>query len=252
MPGYDAIVLAGGRSSRLGRDKAMAVVGGRRLLARALDAVQTADRVVVVGAPRPLRVGPTVSWTAEEPPFGGPAAGLAHGLRWLARDRGPSVDRVVVVLAVDVPFAGVAVPRLIETVRGDPSVDAAMLRDPDGVPQPLIAAYRAHVLLERLGDADWRNRPIREVVAKLSVVRLVAPGDPGDGNGPPVPIGLGAADPGERRRSGADWRYVVLDCDTPEQLRAAQRWAARYERPHGSAARLQRPQRGTDDRGDSS
>jgi len=52
---YDALVLAGGQARRLGGMDKMAIpLGGRGLLDRVLDAVPDADRVVVVGPPRPL------------------------------------------------------------------------------------------------------------------------------------------------------------------------------------------------------
>lgn len=47
---FDAIILAGGRGSRLGGvDKGALPVGGRALLDRVLDAARAAERVVVVG-----------------------------------------------------------------------------------------------------------------------------------------------------------------------------------------------------------
>ena len=47
-----AIVLAGGRSSRFGRDKLAEIVDGRSLLAHAIEGVTPfATRVLVVAAP---------------------------------------------------------------------------------------------------------------------------------------------------------------------------------------------------------
>jgi len=86
----DLIVLAGGRGSRLGGAVKPAVeVAGRTLLSRVLDARTLARRVVIVG-PVSARVaaGPEASgvlWALEDPPFGGPVAGIAAGLAALAR-----------------------------------------------------------------------------------------------------------------------------------------------------------------------
>lgn len=67
-------VLAGGKSSRFGSDKAVALVGGRRLLDRAVEALQSqCDAVVVVGR------GEVADW--PEPgrgPLGGIAGALIH------------------------------------------------------------------------------------------------------------------------------------------------------------------------------
>lgn len=77
-------VLAGGRSTRFGSDKALAELGGRTLLARAVDALGAqCDAVVVVG--RDEAPAPTLpDWPrAGMGPLGGIAAALHH-----ARDAG--------------------------------------------------------------------------------------------------------------------------------------------------------------------
>jgi molybdopterin-guanine dinucleotide biosynthesis protein A len=86
----DLIVLAGGRGSRLGGAVKPAVeVAGRTLLSRVLDARTLARRVVIVGpASARSAAGPEATgalWALEDPPFGGPVAGIAAGLAALAR-----------------------------------------------------------------------------------------------------------------------------------------------------------------------
>lgn len=97
---FDAIVLAGGRARRLaGADKPAELVGGRRLIDIALDAVAGAGRIVVVGPARNLP--PHVESTRESPPYAGPVAALAAGLATLRDDdRG---EHPVAVLASDLP-----------------------------------------------------------------------------------------------------------------------------------------------------
>ncbi|MCY1670955.1 molybdenum cofactor guanylyltransferase [Novosphingobium sp. SL115] len=77
-------VLAGGRSTRFGSDKALAELGGRTLLSRAVEALEgLCDAVVVVG--RETAPAPTLpDWPhADMGPLGGIAAALHH-----ARDAG--------------------------------------------------------------------------------------------------------------------------------------------------------------------
>lgn len=71
-------ILAGGRSTRFGSDKALAAIGGQTLLAMAIEALQrSCDRVVVVG--RDLAPVDTIpDWPA---PGMGPLAGIAAALR---------------------------------------------------------------------------------------------------------------------------------------------------------------------------
>ena len=165
---FDAVVLAGGAGSRLGgADKPEVVVAGRALLDHALAAVAGAARVVVVGPPALARPGvPTV---LEDPPGGGPVAGLAAGLAAL----GPGSD-LVVVLACDVPGANALVPAVLAAAG---SLDGARVVDPDGRPQHLLAAYRRAALDAALVDlGDPQGAAIRRLVAALRLVDVPDPG----------------------------------------------------------------------------
>jgi molybdopterin-guanine dinucleotide biosynthesis protein A len=161
-PPYDAIVLAGGAGRRLGgADKALLTVGGRTLLAHALDAVAGADSVVVVGPRRDLPLPREVSWTREEPAGSGPPSALAAGAAAVAAE-------VVVALAVDTPLIDrPLVEELVSRLSGSASVDAVVLVDADGYRQPLVAAYRRAALL----TAD-QCRSLRELVGGLHVEEL--------------------------------------------------------------------------------
>jgi molybdopterin-guanine dinucleotide biosynthesis protein A len=76
------VVLAGGQSTRFGSDKALAELGGRTLLARAVDALNGWCEYVVV-AGREMAPAPTIpDWPA---PGMGPLGGVAAALR-LAQD----------------------------------------------------------------------------------------------------------------------------------------------------------------------
>lgn len=168
---WDAVVLAGGRGSRLGGvDKAAVEVGGRTLLDHALEAVRGARRVVVVGPERPVpgwerpgpgseRPVPEIVWTREEPPGGGPVAGLAAGIALVTAPR-------VVVLAVDQPgvTAG-TVARLVAVGK------SAVLVDRDGREQWLTGVWRTGELRAALPE-DPRDRSVRSVVATLLPVRV--------------------------------------------------------------------------------
>ena len=78
-PGFCAIIVAGGKSSRLGNTpKAGLSNGTHTLLDRALLAVSQADACVVVG-PETLPVPNDVLLTREDPPYSGPAAAIHAG-----------------------------------------------------------------------------------------------------------------------------------------------------------------------------
>lgn len=73
------VVLAGGRSSRFGSDKALAVLGGKRLLDHAVERLGAwCDDVVVAGRESAVAKG-IPDWPQPDMgPLGGIAAGLRH------------------------------------------------------------------------------------------------------------------------------------------------------------------------------
>lgn len=169
---FDAIVLAGGKGSRLGGvSKADLVVGGGRLLDRVLAAASGARTRVVVGA---VAVPDGVRRTLEEPPGTGPAAGLAAGLAALD-DPAPWT----LVLACDLPGVDAAVPALLAALPAD--ADGVCLASPDGRPQWLLGLYRSDAL-RAAADAygDPRDRSVRGLLAPLSLELVPDPTGTGD------------------------------------------------------------------------
>ena len=160
---YGAVVLAGGRATRLGGfDKASAEIGGRTLLEHALDAVIDAGEVVVVGEQVPTER--PVSFVLESPRWGGPVAALLTGFDLLLRP-----GRLVVIIAVDMPhLTHRTIRRLCAAADGPATADrpdGAVLVGPDGRRQLALALRR-----ERLGDV----RPDLEGQHGMSVRRLLA------------------------------------------------------------------------------
>ena len=79
------MVLAGGTAARMdGIDKAAVELHGRTLLELAVDAFLDADEVVVV-APESVPTQRPVTFVCEDPPRGGPVAGLLTGVDALLR-----------------------------------------------------------------------------------------------------------------------------------------------------------------------
>lgn len=167
---YDAIVPAGGAARRLGgADKPALSVGGRALLDRVLDACPDARTTVVVGDRR--ATARPVHWTREDPPGGGPVAALDAGLR-------RTTAELVLVLSADLPFLDQETVRtLLEAAA--PGRDGAMLRDPDGRDQPLVAAYRAEPLRREIAllateHGTLTGLPLRALTAELDLARVTS------------------------------------------------------------------------------
>lgn len=197
-PDWTAVILAGGRSTRLGQDKAQAVVKGRTLLDHVVAGVPDDVTCIVVGPP-PTSAMRLLLVAIEEEPDGGPVAGVACGIAFVTTP-------VVVILAVDMPFAADVVPQLLAALDdAEPSVDAVVPLDPTGRRQPLAAAYRT----ARLRDAvallsPVRGRSMRDLLAHLNV--------------------------GELALAGAD-AQLLLDIDTPADLDLARRTVTDIDSP---------------------
>jgi molybdopterin-guanine dinucleotide biosynthesis protein A len=156
------VVLAGGRSSRFGRDKLAEPIDGRAMLDRAFDAVRAVTTAItVVVAPAATRSVPTGTRIVhDDRAYEGPLAGLATGLRSLD----PGIDRVIVV-GGDMPTVVPAVlSRLIDALDAH---DAAVIADDEG-PRPLPLAARRAVAgpaADRLLDSGERRlRALLEVL----------------------------------------------------------------------------------------
>ncbi len=170
---HDAIVLAGGRGERLGGvDKSSLVIGGQPLLGHVLAAASAARTVVVVGR---VQAPDGVMVTSEDPPGGGPVAGIAAGMAALGDQPAPWV----LVLAVDQPGARPAALALLAAIEATPeSVDALCHVDRAGHEQWLLTAYRTrslqHALLE-LGDSQ--GVAVRRLAALLRFAHVAEGGE---------------------------------------------------------------------------
>ena len=157
MPGeraVSAIVLAGGRSARFGRDKLAEAIDGQPLLHRAIAAVRPlAAEVIVVAAPVASPAIPANTVVVHDPaPFEGPLAGLAVGLR-------AAHHAVCLVVGGDSPSLVRSVLDLLITELDEPALDAAALED-EGRLRPLPSAIRRDPGLaatDRLLDGDERR-----------------------------------------------------------------------------------------------
>lgn len=97
------MVLAGGRSRRLGQDKVLLCQDGRTFLARSVELLQRFCATVVVSGRDPSlpdamgqRTGVQASWLPDDVPGIGPMGGIMAGLRQL--------ERPLLVIACDLPL----------------------------------------------------------------------------------------------------------------------------------------------------
>jgi molybdopterin-guanine dinucleotide biosynthesis protein A len=174
-PAFDAVVLAGGRGSRLGgADKAVIALRGERLVDRAVASarVSGAGRIVVVGPEHTGSEGVLV--VREEPPFAGPLAALAAALPHLRADW-------LLLLSCDLVHPDAVCALLLEQLsrfeNENESLDGVVLQDEDGRDQWLAGAYRLAALRGglRATGADLENAPLRALLGGLRLQRIDAP-----------------------------------------------------------------------------
>ena len=173
---FDALILAGGRSSRLGGvPKQELMLDGGTLLERALAASAGASTTVVVG-PDPGSLPPGAISCREQPEFAGPAAAVAAGLEALdGEGRGPAFT---LVLACDMPRVDAAVQTLA-TALAAATGDGVMAASTDGRAQMLVGFYSTDGLrraVQGLASRDALiNASMRSLLASLDVQLVTVP-----------------------------------------------------------------------------
>ena len=168
--GFCGVVLAGGTAARMdGVDKASIELAGRTLLAYAVDAFLDADEVVVVG-PAGVRTDRPVTTVFEDPPRGGPVAGLLTGVDALLR-----TPLLVGVLAVDMPRVTPATMRRLRVAAA--GRDGAFLVDADGRRQlaGVLDAARLHAVRPDL--EGQHGMALHRLLAPLDLAEVAATGD---------------------------------------------------------------------------
>jgi molybdopterin-guanine dinucleotide biosynthesis protein A len=128
-----AFIIAGGKSTRMGTDKAFLKLDGRTLLERALALGRAVH-------PNPVIIGPAAKFSPYAPvvedlfPGQGPLAAIHAGLRF-------STDDLNLMLAVDMPFV---TPALLTYLYARAAANDATVTVPrvNGRWQPLCAVYR--------------------------------------------------------------------------------------------------------------
>ena len=173
---WDAIIVAGGRASRLGGiDKPALVYDGRSLIRRAIDAARPARHVAVVGYSGLVPTSRPVSRASESPRFGGPAAAIAAGLSSLRH----SESEFTAVFAGDLPHVGPAVALLLSGLgAAPPGFDGIIAVDGAGRRQHLLALYRTAALREVVaGQPSLDGLSVRALLGPLRLWEFALPGE---------------------------------------------------------------------------
>ena len=171
--GVSAVVLAGGRSSRFGRDKLAEPIDGRPLLSYAVEAVRPfATEIIIVVAPgsAPAAAIPDGAILVHDSvAFEGPLAGLLAGLQ-------AAHEPVVLVVGGDMPtLVGAILAAMLDELDTSGTIDRATV---PGTTTTLLAYDDPKVVvLEHQGRARPLPMVVRREPALAAVVRLREAGE---------------------------------------------------------------------------
>lgn len=155
------LVLAGGKSRRMGQPKALLPVGSTTLIEWVAQRLAGEFQDLLVAGRSELDLPPALRpyFVPDRHPGAGPLAGIEAGLA-------ASVHDVVIAIACDMPAVTPALARALATaVAGH---DAAVPRV-GGRPEPVCAAYRrsaGKVIAAALREGRWKAA---DVLASLDV-----------------------------------------------------------------------------------
>ena len=175
----DVIVLAGGTGARLdGASKPDVVARGLRLLDHVLAGLEQLreqglplGRVCVV-APAEVALPGGVLRALEDPPLGGPVAGIAAGLDVLGRSA--PVAGLAGILTCDAPLSWRALPALHRALaQAGPELDGVCARDGEHT-QYLLGLYRRRALATAVapGGVPLRDTAVRRALRPLRIAAL--------------------------------------------------------------------------------
>lgn len=165
-------VLAGGRSSRMGRDKALLEFGGSPLVVRAVRVLQSLVRPVAVIGPPEVYRGLHLSIVADDYPACGPLGGIATAL---AHGGQPWS----LIIACDLPYLSAAWLEYLIGRALASSCDAVLPESNYGgvpLPEPLCALYHQRACGPIRAALERGVRKVMDGLAGLQIER-VSPGD---------------------------------------------------------------------------
>ena len=161
---YCALVLAGGKGSRMGfEEKAMIDIDGRPLISYVIDALEKVVDNIIISV-RDTQQGkilgeflPDYVFTYDASENKGPISGILSGLEYCE-------DEYCFIVACDMPFLNENVVRMLFKQCAD--YDAAIPIWDDGFLEPLHAVYRTEPMIRETKKAIDRDEKI--ILAPLS------------------------------------------------------------------------------------
>lgn len=182
-PDVTGVLLAGGKSRRMGQDKALLQLDGKTLFERSLTLLQQFFSTILIAGDRPDLSRTGIPAIPDIYP-GSALGGLYTGLR-------AAETNWIFVAPCDMPYPdGKIVTRLLENRNG---FDAVVPRTPDGY-EPVFALYHKNCLTQMEAMLQQNQYRIYDFYQSIAIRFL----DP-----PELPAG---------------WQRALININSPEQL----------------------------------
>lgn len=164
-----ALLLAGGESRRMGRDKATMECEGRPLWKRQLEVLRAVEpeTIFVSARTKPSWLPKDAGLLLDDPPSRGPLSGLTKGLAAMRTTH-------LIALAVDMPFMTSEQLLSLSTLAQEGRGVVPVIRDQA---EPLVAVYPAEVATDFAIAVAGIDFSLRNIIRKLTAddkVRLVS------------------------------------------------------------------------------
>jgi molybdopterin-guanine dinucleotide biosynthesis protein A len=164
---FSALLLAGGESRRMGRDKATLEFGGQRLWERQLQLLRALGpaKIFVSARTTPAWLPGDVELVVDDPPSRGPLSGLTKALATMRTTH-------LIALAVDMPFMTSDVLRRLLQQATEACGIVPII---GGQAEPLAAIYPAEAAADfqaALAGADFSLQPLVSKLQALDKIKL--------------------------------------------------------------------------------
>lgn len=159
-----AIILCGGRSTRMGQDKGSLPIGDESMLDRIVRIVRAIADDVIVVARRDQRVPADVRLVHDPVEDLGPLAGIAAGLA-------ASTSDLNVVVACDMPLINPQVLKRLASLIDDHDACVAVA---DGHASALCGIYRSRIAPDAQALLDSGERRVMRLLDQIQTKRVEA------------------------------------------------------------------------------
>ncbi|MDE0953076.1 MAG: molybdenum cofactor guanylyltransferase [Candidatus Poseidoniales archaeon] len=163
-----SLLLAGGKSARMGQDKALIEVDGLPMITRVIKALASAGKEpirIAVSSPEKMEdyaavIDPKydIEWVLDSIPHAGPVDAIIENLN----DPFCLQEESIQLATVDVPWINEEVFTSLE--KSMAKNDMAIIPTDGQILHPLIALVRPKILKERL--RNWNAESLKEVLLK--------------------------------------------------------------------------------------